>query len=289
MSDTATIFEVGPRDGLQNEPGEIATSDKITLVNALADAGLRKIEVSSFVSPKWIPQMADAAKVFKGIKRKNSTKYAALVPNLHGCEAAIKANADEIAVFASASESFSQKNINCSVAESMARFVPVIELASCHSLPVRGYISCVTDCPYEGSIAPEAVAAIAENLLKIGCYDISLGDTIGRRTPKTVSAMLDAVLICTTPTHLAGHFHDTGGLALENILVCLERDLRVFDAAVGSLGGCPYAPGAPGNVASEKVITMLHSKGIKTGVDLSKLNTIANELFCKRDKKLLSS
>ena len=283
MAGRVTIVEMGPRDGLQNEPAPVATADKIRLIDALSATGLTRIEATSFVSPKWVPQMADAAEVMAGIARAPGVSYAALTPNLRGFEAALAAGADEVAVFASASEGFSQKNINCSVAESLDRFAPVMEAAAAASIPVRGYVSCVTDCPYDGPVAPADVARVAEALLAMNCFEVSLGDTIGAGAPDTVAAMLDAVLGVAPASRLAGHFHDTRGRALDNIGVCLDRGLRVFDAAVGGLGGCPYAPGASGNVATESVLAMLSSRGFDTGVDKAKLAEaarIAQSLRC---------
>ena len=219
--------------------------------------------------------MADAAEVLAGIDRKPGISYAALTPNLRGLEGALAARADEVAVFAAASEGFSQKNINCSIAESLERFVPVMARARQENLPVRGYVSCVTDCPYDGPTPPEKVAWVAEQLSAMGCYEISLGDTIGAGTPQTVSAMLDAVLAAIPAERLAGHYHDTKGRALDNIAVSLEKGLRVFDSSVGGLGGCPYAPGAKGNVATESVVAMLHEKGFQTGIDLERLRQVA--------------
>jgi len=271
MVDQVTIFEMGPRDGLQNEKQHIATSDKIRLVDLLSGCGFSKIEVTSFVSPKWVPQMADAAEVLAAIDRRDSISYAALTPNLRGYEAARAANANEVAIFASASEGFSQKNINCSIAESIERFKPVLAAAKADNMPVRGYVSCVTDCPYDGPTPPQSVANVAKQLFGLGCYEISLGDTIGAATPETTSLMLEAVLSKVPASKLAGHFHDTKGRALENIEVCLGYGIRTFDAAVGGLGGCPYAPGAKGNVATEAVVEMLSAKGFATGVDMDKL------------------
>lgn len=271
MNESVTIFEVGPRDGLQNEKSQIATKDKIVLVDLLSQTGLRKIEVSSFVSPKWVPQMADAAEVFAGIRRNDDVSYAALTPNMRGFEAAIAAGANEIAIFASASEGFSQKNINCSIAESVARFAPVAEAASESKIPMRGYVSCVTECPYDGAVAPTAVAWLVGELMSLGCYEISLGDTIGTGTPENVRSMLQVVTKETDPGKLAGHFHDTNGKALSNIEVAIEYGLRVFDASVGGLGGCPYAPGAAGNVATDAVVDLVEAKGFSTGIDREKL------------------
>ncbi|MBL4731621.1 MAG: hydroxymethylglutaryl-CoA lyase [Rhizobiaceae bacterium] len=269
------IFEMGPRDGLQNEKNLIATADKITLVNMLSECGFEKIEVTSFVSPKWVPQMADASEVMAGISRKPGVSYTVLTPNMRGYAGAIAAKADEVAVFGSASEGFSQNNINCSVEESIERFKPVIEAALADDIPVRGYISCVTDCPFDGSTEPAAVARIAEMLFKLGCYEISLGDTIGHATPETISAMLDKVLQVVPAEKLAGHYHDTLGNALANISASLEKGLRSYDAAIGGLGGCPYAPGAKGNVDTALVVSMLESQGFETGIDGKKLKEVA--------------
>lgn len=275
MTERAEIFEVGPRDGLQNEKQPVPTAAKIALVDRLSRAGFKRIEVTSFVSPKWVPQMADAAEVLAGIKRSRGVRYAALTPNLRGLEGAIAARADEVAVFASASEGFSQKNINCSIAESFERFAPVLERARDFAMPVRGYISCVTDCPYDGPTAPASVARVAKKLRELGCYDISLGDTIGAGTPETVGAMLDAVLAEVPANRLAGHFHDTGGRALANVEEALKRGLRTFDSAIAGLGGCPYAPGAPGNVDTLSLAIRLSELGFATGLDLEKLRAIA--------------
>jgi hydroxymethylglutaryl-CoA lyase len=263
------IYEVGPRDGLQNESQHIATSVKIELIERLANAGFTHVEATSFVSPKAVPQMADHAEVMAGIKRKKSVVYPVLVPNVRGMEAALKAGAQTVAVFAAASESFSLKNINCLIKESFSRFAPIIEMAQKASVPVRGYVSCVVGCPYEGDIAPSAVAKVASELYKAGCYEISLGDTIGVGTPEQVRSMLEAVMKVVPAECLALHFHDTHGRALENIRVGLEMGVRVIDASVAGLGGCPYAPGASGNVASEAVISMLHELGIETGINLA--------------------
>ena len=275
MAERATIYEVGPRDGLQNEARLIATADKVRLVDLLSEVGFRQIEVTSFVSPKWVPQMADAAEVLAGITRKPGVTYAALTPNLRGFDAALAAGANEVAVFASASEGFSRANINCSIAESLERFVPVADAARSAGVPLRGYISCVTDCPYDGSTPPDAVADLAERLIAMGCRDVSLGDTIGAGVPARVAAMLDAVLARVPADRLAGHFHDTNGGALDNIRTSLTRGLRVFDASVGGLGGCPFAPGAKGNVSSEAVATMLAAEGFETGLDPDLLDRAA--------------
>ena len=277
MSDHVTIYEVGPRDGLQNEARHIPTADKIRLIDALSQCGFTKIEAASFVSPRWVPQMADAAEVMAGIRRKAGVCYAALTPNLKGFDAALAAGADEVAVFASASEGFSQKNINCSIDESLKRFAPVLAAASLARVPVRGYVSCVTDCPYDGPTPPESVARVAADLIAMGCHEVSLGDTIGAGTPETIGRMLDAVLESVPARRLAGHYHDTKARALDNILVSLARGLRVFDASVGGLGGCPYAPGAKGNVASEAVVAMLKDRGFDTAVDLHRLRKVADQ------------
>jgi hydroxymethylglutaryl-CoA lyase len=271
MTQTVTLFEMGPRDGLQNEKKQIATADKIALIDALSGCGFQKIEVTSFVSPKWVPQMADAADVLGGITRRAGVVYTALIPNMKGFEAAIAARADEVAIFGSASEGFSQANINCSIEDSLVRFAPVVAAAQANGTPVRGYVSCVTECPYDGPTPPEQVARVAKALLDMGCYEISLGDTIGAATPATTQAMLNAVLDVVPVSQVAGHFHDTHGRALDNIAVSLEMGLRVFDAAVGGLGGCPYAPGAKGNVATEAVIALLEARGFTTGIDADAL------------------
>ena len=271
MPDRVTLYEVSPRDGLQNEARQVPTADKIRLVDQLSACGFSHIEVTSFVSPKWVPQMADAAEVLAGIVRRPGISYAVLTPNLQGLERALIAKADEVAVFASASESFSQKNINCSIAESLDRFRPVLERARAKGVPVRGYVSCVTDCPYEGPVAPDAVAEVAQALHQMGCHQISLGDTIGHGTPDTIGRMLDAVLSVLPTDKLAGHYHDTRGTALRNIATSLDKGLRIFDASVGGLGGCPYAPGAKGNVATEAVVAFLHSEGFATGLDPDRL------------------
>lgn len=270
-----TIVEMAPRDGLQNEKMQVPTAQKIALVDLLSQAGFRRIEVASFVSPKWVPQMRDASEVLSGITRQPGVSYAALTPNLRGLEGALSGKVDEVAVFASASETFSQKNINCSIAASFARFAPLMARAREIGMPVRGYVSCVTDCPYEGAIAPDAVADVAARLFEMGCFEVSLGDTIGKGTPGRVADMLAAVTKDIPADRLAGHFHDTDGRALENIQVGLDHGLRVFDAAAGGLGGCPYAPGAAGNVATEKIVPMLEAAGFATGVDEEVLSNAA--------------
>lgn len=275
MSNRAEVFEVGPRDGLQNEKAMIATTDKVDLVNRLSACGFQRIEVASFVSPKWVPQMADSADVLAQITRRDGARYAALTPNMRGFDGAVEAKADEIAIFASASEGFSQANINCSIAQSVERFKAVIAAAQDVEIPVRGYISCVTDCPYDGTTAPAQVAGVAAQLRDLGCYEISLGDTIGQGTPDSISAMLTAVLSEVDASKIAGHYHDTSGRALDNIRASLDHGVTVFDASVGGLGGCPYAPGASGNVASEAVVDLLHTAGYETGVDLAALVDVA--------------
>jgi len=267
MTEHVEIFEVGPRDGLQNEVRPIPVAAKIALVDCLTRAGFRRIEVASFVSPRWVPQMADGAQVLAGIRRAPGVRYAALTPNLRGYQAAHAAGADEVAIFASASEGFSRANLNCGIAESLARYAPVAQAARGDRLPLRGYVSVVTDCPYDGPTAPAAVARVVAQLRDLGCYEVSLGDTIGQGRPETVDAMLGAVLNELPPERLAGHYHDTAGRALANIEASLALGLRVFDAAVGGLGGCPYAPGAAGNVATELVAARLADLGYVTGLD----------------------
>jgi hydroxymethylglutaryl-CoA lyase len=265
------IVEVGPRDGLQNEARTVPTAVKIELIERLGEAGLTAIEATAFVSPKWVPQMADNAQVMAGIRRKPGVSYPVLVPNLQGFEAAAAAGAGEIAVFGAASESFSRRNINCSIAESLARFEPVAAAARENGIRVRGYISCVAGCPYEGDVAPAAVASVAEKLYAMGCYEISLGDTIGVGTPGNIQAMLRATAERVPMERLAVHCHDTYGQALANIYAALELGVTVVDSSVAGLGGCPYAKGASGNVATEDVVYMLNGLCIASGVDLHKL------------------
>ncbi len=269
-----TIFEVGARDGLQNEKVMIPTAQKIELINRLSECGFTKIEATAFVSPKWVPQMADASEVMAGIKRRPEIQYAVLTPNMRGYEAAKAANSDEVAIFGSASEGFSQANVNASIAETIERFIPITEAAEQDGVPVRGYISCVSDCPYDGPTPPGKVAWMAEKLLAAGCYEISLGDTIGQATPEKITTMLDAVLQVVPAEKLAGHYHDTSGRALLNIEASLEKGLRTYDTSIGGLGGCPYAPGAAGNVATGAVVEMLHEKGFATNIDLTKLSKV---------------
>ena len=270
------IVEVGPRDGLQNEKQVVPTAIKIELIERLADAGVRVIEATSFVSPKWVPQMGDNTAVLQGIKRHPQTIYTALTPNLQGFDGAVQAGANEVAIFGAASESFSRKNINCSIAESLKRFEPVVSAASALEIPVRGYVSCVVGCPYEGAIAPEQVASVAKTLFDMGCYEVSLGDTIGVGNPATVHRMIEACAKLVPIERLAGHYHDTYGMAIANIHASLQAGMAVFDASVAGLGGCPYAKGASGNVATEDVVYLLDGLGIETGIDLAKLACIGD-------------
>ncbi len=273
------LVEVGPRDGLQNEKQPISVADKVRLVDDLSAAGLEYVEVGSFVSPKWVPQMAGSAEVFAQIRQKAGVTYAALTPNLKGFEAAMLAGVKEVAVFAAASEAFSQKNINCSIAESLERFVPVMEAARAQGVRVRGYVSCVLGCPYEGEVAPEQVAAVARELFEMGCYEVSLGDTIGTGTAGKTRTLFEVVGRDIPRDKLAGHFHDTYGQALANVYASLLEGIQVFDSSVAGLGGCPYAKGASGNVASEDVLYLLDGLGIHTGIDLDAL-IAAGERIC---------
>jgi hydroxymethylglutaryl-CoA lyase len=275
MSETVELFEVGPRDGLQNEATLISAKDKIALVDLLSTAGFARIEVASFVSPKWVPQMATSADVLAGIKRKRGVSYAALTPNLRGFEGAVQARADEVAIFGSASEGFSMANINATIAESLERFVPVVEAAKAIGIPVRGYISCTINCPYDGPTPPEASARVAQALHEMGCYELSLGDTTGHAYPNEITAMLRAVKSVVPNAKLAGHYHDTSGRALANIEASLTQGVRVFDTSIAGLGGCPYAPGASGNVATEYVAARLAELGYQTGLDLEVLEKAA--------------
>lgn len=270
------IVEVGPRDGLQNEKQIVPTAIKIELINRLADAGLSVIESTAFVSAKWVPQMGDNAVVMQGIKKQSATVYPVLTPNLQGFDAAIQAGATEVAIFAAASERFSRKNINCSIAESLKRFEPILSVASSLEIKVRGYVSCVVGCPYEGAIDPQKTADVAKTLYDMGCYEVSLGDTIGIGSPASISRMIEA---CTKPVpidKLAGHYHDTYGMAIANIYASLQMGMAVFDSSIAGLGGCPYAKGASGNVATEDVVYLLHGLGIESGIDLAKLVVIGD-------------
>lgn len=284
LPDAISIVEVGPRDGLQNERAVLTAKDKITLINCLSNSGLKRIEAGSFVSPKWVPQMANSDQVFAGITRIDGVTYSALTPNIKGLDSAIACGADEVAIFGAASESFSQKNINCSINESLTRFEPVITKAKAHGIKVRGYVSCVLGCPYEGDISSSAVANVAKTLHDMGCYEISLGDTIGTGTPSSTQRMLDAVLKEVPASALAVHFHDTYGQALVNIYTAIHYGIATIDASISGLGGCPYAKGASGNVATEDVLYMLNGMGISTGIDMDKLleaSRYINELLVR--------
>jgi isopropylmalate/homocitrate/citramalate synthase len=284
------LVEVGPRDGLQNEAEPIPTATKLELIHRLAEAGLPVVEATSFVSPKWVPQLADAAEVFAGIQRREGVRYPVLVPNMKGMERAIEAGVEDISVFTAASDSFNRKNINASISESLQGFEPVMAAAAARGMKLRGYVSCVLGCPYEGRIEPAAVADVSRRLMDMGCHEISLGDTIGSGTPTAARQMLETVAESVPMEQLAVHFHDTRGQALANILACLELGVATVDASVAGLGGCPYADGASGNVATEDVVFMLHGMGIDTGVDLEKLHAsaqwISGELGRKPASKL---
>ena len=284
MTDFVTLHEVGPRDGLQNEARIVPTAQKVALLDCLSHSGLRHIEIGSFVSPAWVPQMADTPEILAGLA-KAPVEFAVLVPNLKGWERFLAARRPEftyqVAVFISASEGFSQNNLNCSVAESMARLAPVVEAAQAEGVAIRGYVSCVTDCPFDGPTDPARVAAVVDQLRNIAPMQVSLGDTLGKGSPARIAAMIEAVLVAAPADALAGHFHDTGGRALANIRVALDLGLRHFDSAVGGLGGCPYAPNAPGNVATEAVLAMLTAAGYQTGVDpfiIAKAAAMAKEM-----------
>ena len=273
LPSSARIVEVGPRDGLQNEKQLVHADVKVELIRRLADAGLKTIEATSFVSPRWVPQMGDNTEVLSRVLEQPApgVAYPVLTPNLKGFEAALAAGAREVAVFGAASESFSQKNINCSITESLARFRPVTDAARSAGVKVRGYISCVVGCPYEGAVAPQRVAEVAATLLEMGCYEVSLGDTIGSGNPASVRRMLEAVMRNVPVDRLAGHYHDTYGMAAANVYASIEMGVAVFDASVGGLGGCPYAAGASGNVATEDLVWLLHGMDIATGIDLDRL------------------
>jgi isopropylmalate/homocitrate/citramalate synthase len=281
MAELVRIVEVGPRDGLQNEPQDVSTETKLEFIALLADAGLKTIEATAFVSPKWVPQMADRAEVMRGLERREGVTYPVLVPNLRGFESAVASGATEVAVFAAASETFSQRNINCSIAASLERFAPVFDAARAAQVRVRGYVSCVLGCPYEGAVDPARAADVAGRLFGAGCYEISLGDTIGVGTPNRTKAMIAAVAERVPVEHLAGHFHDTYGQALANVYAAMECGVRVFDASVSGLGGCPYAPGAAGNVATEDLVYMLNGMDVETGVDLDRL-IAAGAFICEK-------
>ncbi|RLQ21387.1 hydroxymethylglutaryl-CoA lyase [Seongchinamella sediminis] len=281
LPDSVRIVEVGPRDGLQNEQQPIEVAVKVKLVEMLAEAGLTAIETGSFVNPRWVPQMAGSEEVFAAVERRPGVSYSALTPNLQGFERALAAGASEVAVFTAASDSFTRKNTNCSIDESLERARVLMEAAAGHGLPVRGYVSCVVGCPYEGAIAPARVAEVARRLLDLGCYEISLGDTIGVGTPASVSAMLEAVLDSVSVAKTAVHLHDTYGQALANIYAALQMGIAVIDSSVAGLGGCPYARGASGNVASEEVVYLLEGLGIAHGVDLERL-VAAGQFICDR-------
>jgi hydroxymethylglutaryl-CoA lyase len=278
------LVEVGPRDGLQNEKQIIPTAVKVGLIDRLCDAGLAVIEAGSFVSPDWVPQMADSGEVLRAVlanpRRRPGVSFPVLAPNLRGFDAAVEAGAREVAIFAAASESFSQKNINCSVSESLKRFAAVVDSASALEIPVRGYVSCVIACPYEGRIAPQKVAAVAQRLFEMGCHEVSLGDTIGAGTPAAVQRMIEACAAVVPLDRLAGHYHDTFGMAIANIYASLEVGMAVFDSAIGGLGGCPYAPGASGNVATEDVLFLLQGLGIDSGMDMAAL-LVASEYIAQ--------
>lgn len=283
LPEQVTLVEVGPRDGLQNEK-KVSTATKIQLINDLSETGLTHIESGSFVSPKWIPQMADSAKVLQRISRKPDITYSALVPNLNGLEAAIAASVTQIAIFTSASESFCRKNINCSIKESLQRFEPIMKLAQQHNIKVRGYLSCITDCPYEGKTSVTQVSKVAQSLYQLGCYEISLGDTLGMASPVRIEQVLEAIQMNVPAEHLAIHCHDTYGQALVNIYQALQCGVSVVDCSVGGLGGCPYAPGANGNVATEDVLYLCRGLGIKTGVDLEKVAAIGKDISQKLNR-----
>lgn len=278
LPDTVTLVEVGPRDGLQNEQQIIPLAAKLQLIDDLGAAGMRVIEAGSFVNPKWIPQMADSEDVFAGIARREGVRYTCLTPNLRGLERALAAGVDEVAVFGAASEAFSQKNINCGIDDSLARFADVMSAAQQAKIPVRGYVSCVLGCPYEGEIDPTVVAHVTGKLLDMGCYEVSLGDTIGTGTAGSMATLLQVLLAQYPADKIAVHCHDTYGQALSNILVALQHGIATVDASVAGLGGCPYAKGASGNVATEDVVYMLQGMGIATGLDLDKLITAGNRI-----------
>lgn len=284
LPQSVKIVEVGPRDGLQNEKEIVTTAVKVEFINSLSECGYQTVEATSFVSPKWVPQMADHAEVFPAIQKKAGVSYPVLIPNLQGLTAALEVGVKEIAVFTAASETFNKKNINCTIDESFERFAPIMEIAKKENIRVRGYVSCVLGCPYEGEIKPAAVAAVAKRLFESGCYEISLGDTIGVGTPLKTQTMINAVAQQVPIKHLAGHFHDTYGQSLANILAALQLGVHVFDSSVAGLGGCPYARGATGNVATEDVLYLLNGLGIKTGIDLDKVISVGT-FICQQLNK----
>jgi hydroxymethylglutaryl-CoA lyase len=286
--DRVEIIEVGPRDGLQNESANLPLQAKIDLIEALAEAGIRHIEAGSFVSPKWVPQMAESAAVFQQMKRQTGVIYSALTPNLQGFESALQANVDEVAIFTAASESFTQKNINCSIQESIDRFIPLIEQARAHSMRVRAYVSCIAGCPYKGRVSPDKVREVTARLLDLGCYEVSLGDTIGVGRPHETAGLLKFLLNEFSTNQLALHFHDTYGQALANAYVALELGFRRFDSSVAGLGGCPYAKGASGNVATEDLVYMFQGAGLETGIDLQRLIQ-AGQAICHTLKRVNQS
>ena len=271
MDKKINIFEVGPRDGLQNIKNEIPTNRKIELINILSTTGIKKIECGSFVSAKWVPQMKGTDRIFQEISRKDGIKYTALTPNLKGFENAVDAQVDEIAVFAAASETFSQKNVNCSIKESLERFQDIFKQASKKKMPVRGYVSCIVECPYEGKVSPEKVLKVASLLLDMGCYEVSLGDTIGKGTPKTIEELLKVLCAELNEDKLAGHFHDTSDTAIRNVEMGLKYGIKTFDSAIGGLGGCPYAPGAKGNLNTHSLINAFGIKNFSENIDLDKI------------------
>ncbi len=278
------IVEVGPRDGLQNEKQVLTAGDKVELINALSECGMNHIEAGSFVSPKWVPQMANSEEVLRAITRTDGVIYSALTPNMRGYEGAFKAKADSVAVFASASEAFSQKNINCSIADSIARFKDVIAQAKKDNIPVRGYVSCVLGCPYEGEVSMSEVLSVTKTLLELGCYEVSLGDTIGVGTAGKTHSLLNLLLSQIPANKLALHCHDTYGQALANVLIGLQQGIATFDSSVAGLGGCPYAKGASGNLASEDLIYMLTNMNIETGINLKKLAVVGNNISTKLNR-----
>jgi hydroxymethylglutaryl-CoA lyase len=276
LSDTIKIVEVGPRDGLQNEPVETSTEWKIELINQLSDTGIKFIETGSFVSPKWVPQMAASAEILHGIKQQNGITYSALTPNLKGFHAALDAGANEVAVFISATEGFSRNNLNCTISQSLDRVAEIVAVADHAKCLVRAYISCITHCPFDGKVAPLHVASLVDRLIQMGCYEISLGDTIGKSKPDDISALLEAVLNKTPARYLAGHFHDTSDNALANVETSLGYGLRTFDASIAGLGGCPFAPGAPGNLDTGKLVKYLTKNGYDTSINLDALETVTS-------------